>query len=490
MNITDFSLANAKDAVSTLGFTKDQNKAYDELIKFISEPYNPNDYKHALSGPAGTGKTYLLKAIIKNCKYTYSSIGLSAPTHKACRVMKESINISGINVRSMASYLGFRPNYDAAKFDIKNPPFDSKGRIKILDEKPQLLIMDESSMIGRGELFYIEKFCKQVQCKIIFVGDESQLPPIGERYAPAFRNIPIHKLTQIVRQGDDNPVSPLLEILRYDITHKTSEFINRITKVPSSFNEDYTKGYQVLNPNAFTETVYRNFNDPEYSKNIEFAKIIAYTNDWVSSWNKYVRNAIIKDADKSILTKHDLVLSGTTIVDQFRDTIIVNSEEYIINDIVNYTHPKYNIKGFMVKFQAIHGGRIARPLFVLDHNDMFSVQMYYKISNDLIEIAKNASVKLRAQSWKNYYDFKDNCLIIVDVKNSLGQTLINRNIDYGFAITSHKAQGSTYDTALVDVNDIVYDKYGYPRPDVEFVNRLLYVACSRCKNKLYLKYGK
>lgn len=50
-------------------------------------------------------------------------------------------------------------------------------------------------------------------------------------------------------------------------------------------------------------------------------------------------------------------------------------------------------------------------------------------------------------------------------------------------------QGSTFDTALVDVNDIVFDKYGHPYGDIEETNRRLYVACSRCRNKLYLKYG-
>ena len=38
--------------------------------------------------------------------------------------------------------------------------------------------------------------------------------------------------------------------------------------------------------------------------------------------------------------------------------------------------------------------------------------------------------------------------------------------------------------------DIVFDKNGQPYVDAEEVNRRLYVACSRCKDKLYLKFGK
>ena len=67
MNITQISQANGKDPVSTLGFTDDQRNAYTGLIEFINSLYNENDYKRALVGAAGTGKTYLVKALIKNC---------------------------------------------------------------------------------------------------------------------------------------------------------------------------------------------------------------------------------------------------------------------------------------------------------------------------------------------------------------------------------------------------------------------------------------
>lgn len=171
MNITGFSNANGKDAVSTLGFTKGQQEAYKGLLEFIHSDYNSNDFKRALIGPAGTGKTYLLKAVIKNCNVSYSLIGLSAPTHKACRVLNESIRLPNIKINTLQSDLGLKLNFDVEKFDIKNPPFDPKGRIKIKDFK--IYIIDESSMINRGLITFLEKICKQNQCKIIYVGRSS-----------------------------------------------------------------------------------------------------------------------------------------------------------------------------------------------------------------------------------------------------------------------------------------------------------------------------
>ena len=492
MNNTNLSIsASATNKVSTSNFTNDQLKAYDELMKFIDSPFDSKDYKRALIGAAGTGKTFLVRALLLNSTLSYSLIGLSAPTHKACRVLGESIHISGIKVNTIQSDLGLRLNFDIDKFDPNNPPFDPKGKIKIGNYK--LYIVDEASMINSRLCIFLEKTCVSNKCKIIFIGDNSQLAPVGEKYSSAFRNIKSYSLKQIVRQGDDNPVSYLLDLLRYDINHKTYKFLNYIQRFKEQFNADYTKGYQVCDANTFNQTVYNNFNDEELTRNVDYAKVISYTNLNVSSWNKFIRNSIIADSDKSILTKNDLIISYVTIVNEFNDCVIKNSEEYIINDIQNFTDSRYDkngLKGFLVKFQAIHGGDITTPLFVIDHTDSYTVQRYVQINNSMIEAAKTARANIRNEKWKSYFAFKEYCLLMVNIISPDGKIITSRSLDYGFALTSHKSQGSTFDTALVDVNDIVFDKYGQPYADAEEVNRRLYVACSRCKNKLYLKFGR
>lgn len=488
MNITELNQYNGKDSISISNFTNDQKEAYNELIKFINNPYNPNDYKRALVGAAGTGKTYLIKALIKNCGISYSSIGLSAPTHKACRVLAESINISNVKVNTLQSDLGLRLNFDVEKFDINNPPFDPRGKIKISNYR--IYIIDEASMINRNLILFLERICKTNNCKILYIGDSFQLSPVGEKYSAAFKGVKTFKLTQIVRQGDDNPISYLLELLRYDIEHKTYTFLEYISKNRCKFNEYNTKGYQVCTPKEFKEKVYTNFNDEQLTFDVDYTKVIAYTNNCVSGWNKFIRNAIIKDSEKSIITKNDLIISYTTIVNVFNECIIKNSEEYILKDVVNYTHPKYGLKGFMVRFTAIHGGNNTTPLFIVDHKDLFSIKQYVNLSRSMIEAAKTASSKNRTQKWKEYFTFKESCLLLTNIINNEGKIEFSRDLDYGFSLTSHKSQGSTFDTSLVDVNNIVFDKYGNPYTDAEEINRRLYVACSRCKNKLYLNYGK
>lgn len=43
---------------------------------------------------------------------------------------------------------------------------------------------------------------------------------------------------------------------------------------------------------------------------------------------------------------------------------------------------------------------------------------------------------------------------------------------------------------FVDVNDMIYDKYGHPYTNRDEMLRRLYVACSRASNQLVLSYGK
>ena len=183
-------------------------------------------------------------------------------------------------------------------------------------------------------------------------------------------------------------------------------------------------------------------------------------------------------------------MSYQTIVDDYLSIVINNSEEYIINDIVNYVDNQYKFKGFNVRFQAIHGGKITTPMFVLDDTDRYTKLKYHDVVSEMIKDAKSASIGTRSNKWKKYFDFKRKYLLLSDIKDVFGKVLYQRDLDYGFAITSHKAQGSTYNCVFVDCMDMIYSKTGVPYSDRAEMLRRLYVACSRARTELILGYGK
>ena len=469
-------------------FTNDQSKAIDGIIDFIAKPFNPAKYIVGLTGAGGTGKTFITNYIITHCKYTNSVIKCTSPTHKACRVFSQAINNK--NVDTIQSTFGLRLDLRLEDFDPRNPQFNPMAKPKL--ENVKLLLIDEASMLPAKLVTYICNKCKELQIKIIFIGDSSQLAPVNESKSIAFeRCYEIYALKEVVRQGATNPIGNLLELLRYDIQHKTFRFIEYVSNhVGDMIYNELGEGFTICNPSGFKNIIDISFSDEEYTKNIDMYRIIGYTNNCVSGWNNYIRNSIIKDADKNIITKNDLIMSYETIVNEFMEIVINNSEEYIINDIVNFTDSKYEFKGFLIKFQLVHGGKITKPLYVLDHRDSYTIRKYHKVVTELMTAAKNAHGGTRASKWKAYYDFKKKYLIAANILDKTGKIIYNRDIDYGFAITSHKSQGSTYDIVFVDLNDMIYNKMGKPYSDIEDMLRRLYVGCSRARKELILCYGK
>ena len=317
------------------------------------------------------------------------------------------------------------------------------------------------------------------------------MAPVNEKKSIAFdRCFKVYSLKELVRQGVNNPITKLLELLRYDIEHHTYRFLIYLNSHRNYINyNEIGEGFSICGYEKFKQNIDISFHSEEYTKDIDMYRIISYTNASVAGWNNYIRNNIIRDANKNVITKNDLIMSYETIVNEFMETIINNSEEYIINDIVDFVDDKYQFKGFLVKFQLVHGGDITKPLFIIDHRDKYTVIRYHQVITNLINNARQSGGSLRVSRWKEYYDFKKKYLIAANIINKQGKILYERDIDYGFAITSHKSQGSTYNTVFVDVNNMIYDRNKCIYTNQDDLLRRLYVACSRAHKELILFYG-
>ena len=470
--------------MSAINFTKDQQIAIDGILDFIAKPFSKNDYIVGLIGAGGTGKTFITNYIINNCKLSSSVIKCTSSTHKACRIFSEALN--GKTVDTIQSTFGLRLDLKLEDFNPANPQFNPTATPKL--NNINLLLIDESSMLPAKLVTFICNKCKELRIKIIFIGDDSQLAPVNEKESIAFKRCnKLYKLTEIIRQDSKNPIKDLLNMLRKDINDKSFTFLSYIMKNKGIINyNEKGEGFTICDINKFKELININFSNEEYTKNIDMYRVVAYTNNCVSSWNNYIRNNIIKNADKSIITKNDLIMSYETIVNEFMEVIINNSEEYIINDIVNFVDNTYGFKGFLIKFQLVHGGKITKPLFILDHTDRSTILAYYNALNDLINDAKNATGGTRVKKWKKYYDFKKSYLLASNIISKDNKILYKRDIDYGFSITAHKSQGSTYDVVFVDINDMIFDKNKLMYNDINDMLRRLYVACSRARKELIL----
>lgn len=476
-------------------FTPSQNKAIDKILDFVDSPFEENKLNvYALCGYAGTGKTTITNYIITNSKWSTSMFKCCAPTHKACRVL--SISLKGKKVETIQSMFGFRLDVDIENFDPENPKFSPIGRIKLVDKKdnivPKCLIVDEASMLNYKLVDYILKTCSKHKIKVLFIGDASQLPPVNETKSHAFDIVGknISYLTEIVRQDAKSPLTELLSILRNDVKNKTFDFFSYITKNREVF-DDKGKGFMVCDNLQFSYMIDSCFNDESYLTDINKYRVIAYTNARVNYWNGYIRNRIIKDANKAPITMNDLLTSYTTIVDEFMEALITNSDDYILENIGDYYPPDEPFKCFLVNLVNTSTGKKTSNICIIDHTDSKTFYNYYKKVNELISTAqKEIDASKRKKAWAIYYAFKRKYLLATNIMNSRTNAILySRDLDYGFAMTSHRSQGSTYQNVLVDVNDITFDKNGYIYSNKDELLRRLYVACSRASDKLMLRYG-
>lgn len=163
------SITNANRGIN---FTNDQKIAVKGLTEFIDNPFDEQKYIYGLIGPGGVGKTFVIKYIIRNCKYATSVIRFTAPTHKACRVFSQALD--GIETYTIQSTFGFRINMSLADFDYKNPQFDPMASPKL--DNIELLVIDESSMLPAGLVQYINNVCRKQQIKLIYIGEIENLP--------------------------------------------------------------------------------------------------------------------------------------------------------------------------------------------------------------------------------------------------------------------------------------------------------------------------
>ncbi|MBW1796091.1 MAG: AAA family ATPase [Deltaproteobacteria bacterium] len=123
-----------------------------------------------LVGPAGTGKTTLLKMLCALSKVSNEGILLLAPTGKARVRLEQQTRLSG--GKTIAQFLcGFdRYNTKTGEYLVTDSTFRCNGY--------KTVVIDESSMLTEEMLASVLDALKGV-VRLILVGDTRQLPPIG-----------------------------------------------------------------------------------------------------------------------------------------------------------------------------------------------------------------------------------------------------------------------------------------------------------------------
>lgn len=462
-------------AIDVDGLYPQQRLAHTAILNW----FKSDRLEFTLSGYAGTGKTHVIAKLIQTIG-KQANCCITAPTHKALRVVERQVGVKG---KTLHALHGLRMNVDLLNFDIENPQYDPMGTVYIQNFK--LLIIDESSMVNADLFEFNRQASIKYDTKLLYVGDPLQLSPINEVVGKAFTDVVDRfVLTDIVRQKDGNDMLDLYEMLRDDILNATSNCAIHLIKSKDTIVGTH---YKVMSPIPYTKEVLGYFNSPAFTGDIDFIRQACFTRLGVTEWNQIIRKIVVPHASE-LLDINDVLTAYSNQIDSFKQPVLMNSDDYILDDIDKYVDD-VGIATFAVNLLNVVDRRRSPKLLIMNHTNRPSVD---KITALLNHLHYQASVKKAIGGYRNYYKFKNSILLMQDItlnENNKFKT-VTKDIDYGYALTIHKLQGSTTKNIAVDLRDIIYPSPKKPNfvTDVDTRNRLLYVALSRATDNAIIKY--
>ena len=154
------ALLNSAKRINVSYFKEQQEDA----INAIWQWWQSSSITFTLSGYAGTGKTFIMRHLVRYL--ITEKVCVTAPTHKALRVLENSSGRKGMTIQSLC---GLRPDVDIEDYNIENPSFKVIGEQIMRSYK--LVIVDECSMVNPGLFTLLVKTAIQCRCKLLFLGE-------------------------------------------------------------------------------------------------------------------------------------------------------------------------------------------------------------------------------------------------------------------------------------------------------------------------------
>jgi predicted NAD-dependent protein-ADP-ribosyltransferase YbiA (DUF1768 family) len=459
-----------------------QKSALYELEKFI-EDYGT---EITLSGYAGTGKSTIIGIFSKwlDHRIGRGNIVYTAPIHRANVITKQ--NNPNANVYTLSALFGFTPDTDEAmereSLDLRELEFRAKNQVKY--EPGQLIIIDEASMVQDGLYEYIQKIVAKDGVSVIYVGDSAQLRPVkSDHISKVFTSdgVPQITLTKVERTGD-NP------ILKEATKLRRGEGLSYQTDINDKGQGVlYTSDDAIIDKNLKQIVTSEEFNaDPLHFR------VLTATNAAASTYNSKIRSLRYGKFAKPFV-KGDIIMGYSNKLRKPDGSYrLINSGDYIVQSVKD-TNIKFKTDKGDIEFKAFNlsirptGGTIMDDfqLTVIDKNEpdskLFEVVEY---KDRLWKMAKEAKQNGQISKYRDLvqmaYNVDNELNITKNLEDNQGRLKIRKAIDYGYAQTVWKSQGSTYSKVLILSNEI--DTFGYGKDVMQLRNELRYVAVSRAKN--------
>lgn len=450
---------------SDFPLTHSQELWVGEVSEFVTEKKDDNIL--ILRGYAGTGKSSMIALLVGSLSVVGQRAVLLAPTGRAAKVLSAYSKKKAFTIHKKIYFSNAEGGQ--VRFRLKNNT-----------HRNTLFIVDESSMIGEdssgGRIFdrgsLLHDLVQYVEggdnCKLIFVGDTAQLPPVHLMLSPALnpekleyefnKTVPVHELEEVVRQQLDSGILFNATRLREFIASEdASQFIFQM--------EDFPDVVRLQDGNEFMELL-----SGALQKDVEDSTVlIVRSNKRANQYNQSIRQRIL-------FLESDLAIGDSLMV--VKNNYHWLSEEDPAGFIAN---------GDTLRVQKIHtykelyGFKFAQvTVQMADYPD----QDPFETTLLLDTLHANTASLSQEQSQQLYQKVNEDYAHITSKYKRLQKVKENPyfnalQVKYSYAITCHKSQGGQWREVFVEM------PYLPEGPSVAFY-RWLYTALTRAQEKLYL----
>lgn len=407
--------------------TKGQAKAWAMINRWLAT----DESYCVIKGYAGTGKSFLMDKVrqIKGHNFYFS-----APTNKATKVLSDFI---GETCKTTYSLLGLRIVAEDGEKVLRQT-----GRTPELGSRP-VLIIDEAGMIPEFLAEILKNLCEELGWRVIFVGDPAQLNPVGES-----RSI-------VWAMAKPEYKALLTEVKRFD-----NQLLGLSIAVRACLKEKRYKS-PVENDNDGREGIFRvsktEMMDSIKSRKLEdwrTTKVACWRNKTVNEYNRIIRAALgfkIKDG----FEPEDLILLAEPMVDSMGQILAFTDEEFQIKEATDrvFEYPEGKLEA---KAYSLYNSHLV--IYKAEDPGELSTMLNRRAS----KANKEKDSRKRKELWADFWSLKNK---FTDIR-------------HGYAMTTHRLQGSTLDEVYVDQADILAN------PNKREAFRSLYVSVTRPRFKL------
>lgn len=438
-----------------------------KIVEKISDYLSSDDFStiFVLNGYAGTGKTTLISALVVALKGLSIKTILLAPTGRAAKVLARYSHQRALTIHKRI----YR--------ERTNAQYESKFTLDLNKEHDALFIVDEASMLANhtsdGALFgsgaLLDDLVTYVRsgkrCRLMLVGDNAQLPPVGQEESPALDPHYLSRYGEVIYTSMDEVVRQQAESgILFNATLVRCMLEQGIFAKPR-FRMEFPDVHN-LSGGEFLETLQDCYD--RYGK--EEVIVITRSNKRSNRYNEGIRH--------NILSAEEEIESG--------DMLMVVKNNYHFTERIDDCPIAFMANGDIARlkrlrrFEELYGFRFANA--VLSFPDYDDLEIECKILLDTLasespSLTSEEGRRLFSEVEQDYLDIKSKIKRFREIRENPHYNAVQ--VKFAYAVTCHKAQGGQWRAVFID-------KFLFgDEPMTRDWMRWLYTALTRATDRLY-----